>query len=431
MSETIGQDLRQARQGRDLTLDQAAQATHIRLRYLEAMEAGNFDALPSTAQARGFLRLYASYLGLDPQPMLERLAGVSPAPPASLPGSVPTPLFPPPPEPSGPIPVQAPPAAAPPPVLAQIGAELRKRRELLGLALPEIEKQTHLRIHYLKALEAGALEDLPSPVQGRGMLKNYAAFLGLDPEPLLLRFAEALQSQHAARQADRQPTRPARPVQPASPLRRWLSGELLLVAGLVVVLGVFILWGVLQVVETNSAVTATATAPSIADVLLPDVTPTAPPASSPDSPEPTSAAIAAATDLPLSQTATAAAAPPEPAAGQGAIQVFVTARQRAWMRVVVDGEVAFEGRVIPGSAYPFSGDQQIELLTGNGAGLSVFYNQQNLGSLGGSGEVVSRVFTREGVQTPTATITPTASPTPVVTPTPTFMPTPVIPGVSP
>ena len=35
---------------------------------------------------------------------------------------------------------------------------------------------------------------LPSPVQGRGMLKNYADFLGLESDTLLLTFADGLQT---------------------------------------------------------------------------------------------------------------------------------------------------------------------------------------------------------------------------------------------
>jgi hypothetical protein len=64
MSIAIGKILQAAREERGLTLDQVAGATHIRLRYLQAMEAGDFEALPSRLQVKGFLRSYASYLGL-------------------------------------------------------------------------------------------------------------------------------------------------------------------------------------------------------------------------------------------------------------------------------------------------------------------------------------------------------------------------------
>jgi hypothetical protein len=96
------------------------------------------------------------------------------------------------------------------------------------------------------------------------------------------------------------------------------------------------------------------------------------------------------------------------------VQVYIIVRQRAWMRVTVDGAVEFEGRVIPGSAYPFSGRSEIIVLTGSGSALEVTYNQTNLGPLGLFGQIVERIYTAAGVLTPT----PAESPTPTPTETP-------------
>ncbi len=60
----IGERLRNAREARGLSLDEIEAATRIRRRYLEALEAEAFGELPGSAYARGFLRVYASYLGL-------------------------------------------------------------------------------------------------------------------------------------------------------------------------------------------------------------------------------------------------------------------------------------------------------------------------------------------------------------------------------
>jgi hypothetical protein len=63
----------------------------------------------------------------------------------------------------------------------------------------------------------------------------------------------------------------------------------------------------------------------------------------------------------------------------------------------------------------------IEVITGNAAGVEVIYNQQALGVMGLFGEAVDRVFTAEGIATPTPTITltPTPSDTPEASRTPT------------
>src|SRR5512137_463449 len=62
---TIGEQLKQAREARKLTIKQAALATRVGAHYLEAMEADDLSVMPSNVQARGFLRLYAEFLGLN------------------------------------------------------------------------------------------------------------------------------------------------------------------------------------------------------------------------------------------------------------------------------------------------------------------------------------------------------------------------------
>ena len=61
----IGNTLRSARLRRDLDLHDCELETRIRARYLAAMEEEHFDVLPEPAYARGFLRNYAKFLGLD------------------------------------------------------------------------------------------------------------------------------------------------------------------------------------------------------------------------------------------------------------------------------------------------------------------------------------------------------------------------------
>jgi hypothetical protein len=93
------------------------------------------------------------------------------------------------------------------------------------------------------------------------------------------------------------------------------------------------------------------------------------------------------------------------------------------MQVIVDGETEFEGRVVPESAYDFTGEEAVELLTGNGLALQVFYNQADLGRLGIYGQVVRQVYTADGIVTPTPTITFTPTETLPATPTATITPT--------
>jgi cytoskeleton protein RodZ len=61
----IGSSLREVRIRRGVELAQVEADTHIRTRYLKALEDERFDLLPGEAYARGFLRTYADYLELD------------------------------------------------------------------------------------------------------------------------------------------------------------------------------------------------------------------------------------------------------------------------------------------------------------------------------------------------------------------------------
>ena len=61
----IGSSLREARERRGLTLTDVERRTKIRSRYLAALENERFDLLPGDAYAKGFLRGYAEFLGLD------------------------------------------------------------------------------------------------------------------------------------------------------------------------------------------------------------------------------------------------------------------------------------------------------------------------------------------------------------------------------
>lgn len=65
MDNGIGPTLREARNRRKVELSEVEAAIKIRVRYLQAIENEEWDALPGGAYTRGFIRTYASYLGLD------------------------------------------------------------------------------------------------------------------------------------------------------------------------------------------------------------------------------------------------------------------------------------------------------------------------------------------------------------------------------
>ncbi len=460
-ANTVGEILRKTREERGLTLEQASGVTRVKLQYLQALENDDPHLLPSVVQARGFLRLYADYLNLPVQPLLDAWPDRSPVFLSAEEQSVEP--IPEPPEvaqkkqrgrpttekptpPAEPLEMQD---AAPEPVFVeeleveaaadkhlsgsqaiftQMGAELRQRRETISLSIEDVEKFTHLRSQYIIALEEGRLDRLPSLVQGRGMLANYAEFLDLDVDAILTRFADALQTRRleivAANEPEKDDEKKAAAQKAHYPgWRRFLTPDLMIGGTLFVLFFILVIWGAARVNEM-SADTLEPTPPSISEVLLnTSVFEEAPtPAGTL---EPTASEQAAAVE-PVQPSSTLEAVSSEtstPPVSSAPLQISIVSSQRTWMQVAVDNSVVFKGRTIPGNAYQYTGYDSIELIAGNASALTVVFNGQNLGTLGQFGEVIRQIFSAEGILTPTAQFTATATIT--LIPTDTLRPTPI------
>jgi cytoskeleton protein RodZ len=70
------------------------------------------------------------------------------------------------------------------PVLG-VGRALAEARQAQGLALVDVAQHLKFMTRQLEAIEAERFESLPGPTIARGMVRTYARFLKLDPEPLL------------------------------------------------------------------------------------------------------------------------------------------------------------------------------------------------------------------------------------------------------
>jgi cytoskeletal protein RodZ len=66
----LGNTLSRARRARGITLEDAERDTHVSRRYLQALEMDDFTIFPAPVYARGFLRTYSRYLGLNPEELI-------------------------------------------------------------------------------------------------------------------------------------------------------------------------------------------------------------------------------------------------------------------------------------------------------------------------------------------------------------------------
>lgn len=121
----------------------------------------------------------------------------------------------------------------------KLGEVLREAREAKGADLARVERETKIRERYLSALERGEYRELPGSVYTKGFLRNYAAYLGLDPEYLI-----DLYRLETATGATERPAVP-RPPRPISVRRRRtfvITPGAVAAAILTVLVGAFVAW---------------------------------------------------------------------------------------------------------------------------------------------------------------------------------------------
>ncbi len=177
--------------------------------------------------------------------------------------------------------------------MAVFGDTLRQARSYKGVTIREAEAATRINRHHLAALEEEKFDGLPPLIYQRGIVKNYAAYLDLDPNKLLQLFEEA---------RGVQPDDPPR-VTPLQPLEmpNHFAPNFAIIAFMVFVSAIVFAWlysayfAPTDATSTPAEVIATVT-PMDADALVvpsptpapPTVTPTIPPSpTATNEPEPT------------------------------------------------------------------------------------------------------------------------------------------------
>jgi len=284
--------------------------------------------------------------------------------------------------------------------MGELGDWLRETREAQELSLADVESVTRIRQKYLAALEAGNWEALPSEVVGRGFLRNYAQFLGLDPEEAI---ALRQQSIDSATTADLEVALPEpRPVD-YRPIEVDLFEE-----GLLGVIHRF--WPVAAVVLTVVILAGGGwwlyshgyDSNPVAQIPVISRSPTNTPTSSPTpllartTPTPTAMPVSTATPTsPPTPTATPTSTQepsPTPGAVPTAVEVTLQISERAWLRVKVDGATVMQGILEQGDERVFTGTESVDVRSGNAGGVRVILNGKDLGLMGEPGQVVELVY---------------------------------------
>jgi cytoskeletal protein RodZ len=307
----------------------------------------------------------------------------------------------------------------------EIGHILREARENKGLTLEEAQDRTRINVRYLAALEGGRYDALPTSVHARGFLRNYARFLGLDPQPLLDRYLAVQGREVPIADPEREIT-PDNPLverqdQPFfDPVNMEVNGkgytvggagggsggmiQIIIIIALVVALALIanrfipILFGtgdngnVAQ--ELSSAVRDV-----VADVTGATATPTLTPEAATE-PASVSSVLVDGTEQPILDTSRnnpggvptpSPTRPPLPAT-LDEIRLKLDILERTWVEVTIDGSVVYSGIAKSADTFEWTAQTEAKIVTGNAIGVFATINDVALGRLGGRGERYEEVW---------------------------------------
>lgn len=250
------------------------------------------------------------------------------------------------------------------------GETLRGTRLFKGLSLDEISKKTKINKKYLEALENEVVDIFPGEVYLRGFLRNYASFLGLDPDELISDYEESgLLQRPKVFISSKSEVVTFLKDESSIPVRRRLLGDWFKTKegrwftyiGLGSVILCIIIWSLVSgwsVRPKRVAKEEVITTPKAENVIREE-----PPI------------------------------PEEPTY----LLVEIEGIEESWVQFIKDSGEKGEVILKPGETLKIEAKESVEIKTGNAGGLRVRLNGKELGLLGKRGEVVTKIITSHGI----------------------------------
>lgn len=273
--------------------------------------------------------------------------------------------------------------------MGELGKRFSEAREEKNITLKQVEADTKIKPRFIEAIEAENFESFPSAPMARGFIRNYADYLELDTEEILA----LLDGENGSKKGLKLPQ--GIPFMNLSIVRRqrtlFSADSFITLLIIIALLGSALFYVYIQYIEP--AQNRLLALPSVVEyqvgetmatpVLQP--TPTPPPTETP-TPSPT----------------------PSPQYYTG-VAVELVVHERSWVQILVDDAKRFEGTLEVGDKPNWAGDKRIAIRAGNGGGIEVFVNGQNMGFMGEEGQVIDQVWEKVD-EIPSVESTPTPTP---------------------
>lgn len=292
--------------------------------------------------------------------------------------------------------------------MATLGEMLRDAREARGISLVDAERETKIRQKHISAIEDDKLALLPGPVYARGFLRNYAAYLGLDPDEVMDIFDQQTQpTRQKIRAARGEPVHKAKgrkgdkiSINPLSPepidtrVRYASSYIAISLLALPLIIAFYFVYSAYAGRNTSPPIPTTQVRPPTVTPLktIPVIVgaPSSGDANTPTVHVPTTPGTAETTTSPT-------AAPTTPIEARESIEVKITTTRDAWMRVLVDGVQQYSGTIAKGQTREWKGKETIRIRTGRADSVKVVVNGTDRGLLGDRDNlIVEKEWNRSG-----------------------------------
>jgi cytoskeleton protein RodZ len=247
---------------------------------------------------------------------------------------------------------------------AAFGDWLRRQREMREISLRDIADRTKISLRYLQAMEDDRFDLLPAPIFAKGFLREYARYVGLNPDEVVNHYLSVQQQGASQEEGTKEGVkkdstlagqRPSRP----KPVRNWTYG-------LFLALAVLLLIGLVAALAWY--------AEHRRDDPAADVTP--PPIAAPPAPE-------------AAQVAEPLSTPEKPKAP---LEVTLDFTAACWIEVMADGKRVVAQEYAQGESETFEARESVVLVkVGDASAAEIQVNGLSFPLKGKAGEVMNDV----------------------------------------
>jgi cytoskeleton protein RodZ len=292
--------------------------------------------------------------------------------------------------------------------MSDLGDLLRRARAHKGVTLRDAEKRTRISRNYLAALEAHDFDQLPPRAYARGIVRNYAHYLGLDPAAILSMYEQAVRDDTG--DVDREVVAAVQPIE----IHGHWAPNFAIIIFMVVISAVIFTWfysAYLQpsddeIPQAINQPTATAVEESLLETILQTPSPTetveaeasaSEQGSDQNASTATPAESAGVPETPAEDAAPSIEAPTEPETNpsgpdmdlpedlvvpEGYHVFAVYAEDEVWVHVTLDNSTVALDRVLAAGQLEIFLAQSATITSGNAAFVRVYVDGEDWGTLG-------------------------------------------------